>query len=233
MYLGGKARQAKHLAPFILACNPEVYVEPFLGGASVAVQVVPYVPLAYLSDAHPDLILMWQAAASGWVPPTEVSEERWCELRASPPSPERAHAGFGCSFGGKFFGGYARSSRGEPYALEASRSIVRKASALRGASIERQDYRDSIRHAGPGAVFYLDPPYAGTTGYSTVAFDHGEFWRWAQEVSDLGATVLVSEFTAPDWADVVYERWRAASVRRTATGEKQVMERLYQVRSPR
>ena len=57
---------------------------------------------------------------------------------------------------------------------------------------------------GPGDVVYCDPPYAGTTGYKgTPTFDHDQFWDTCRKWHELGASVFVSEFTAPnDWRPV-------------------------------
>jgi hypothetical protein len=49
-------------------------------------------------------------------------------------------------------------------------------------------------------LVYCDPPYRGTTGYATGAFDHDAFWETARAWSRAGAVVLVSEYAAPpDW----------------------------------
>ena len=159
-----------------------------------------------LSDAHPDLVLMWQAVLDGWVPPSDVSEELYQELKNAEPSALRGFVGFACSFGGKFFRGFAREGRrGEVnFAARGVRTLAKKVDALAsvdGVSVERLDYCD-VQPARCD-VLYLDPPYAGTEGYSTGSFDSDAFWLWAQEQAESGVRVFVSEFQAPDgWVPV-------------------------------
>src|ERR1700750_2056717 len=108
--MGGKTRIAKDLARAMLASTSErdVYVEPFVGAGSVAAEMVPFFDGAILSDASPDLIAMWQALQNGWEPPENVTLEEYEAQRHAPVSALRGFVGYGCSFGGKWFGGYAR-----------------------------------------------------------------------------------------------------------------------------
>ena len=52
---------------------------------------------------------------------------------------------------------------------------------------------------------YADPPYENTTGYSLGKFDSGEFWDYMRELSK-EHIVLISEQTAPDDFEVVWEQ---------------------------
>jgi DNA adenine methylase len=108
-----------------------------------------------------------------------------------------AFAGYGCSYGGKFFGGYARGAPGRSYASNARNSLLKKFAQCSSVIFARRDYRS----LSPGRAFlvYCDPPYAETTGYAaTGAFDSSEFWETARRWSRAGARVLVSEYTAPE-----------------------------------
>ena len=127
-YLGGKTRLAKHISTAILADTDarEVYVEPMVGGGSVLAAMAPHFERAYAGDVHEDLILMYQAIQSGWEPPSELSEDCWRELKYSEPSPLRGFAGFGCSFAGRWFEGYARNSKGTNYAAQAARKLAKQ-----------------------------------------------------------------------------------------------------------
>lgn len=103
----------------------------------------------------------------------------------------------GCSFGGKYWGGYARRKEGKPqhnYARGAVRSIDKKLAKLEGKNIKFSDidYRDIEILSGD--VIYCDPPYVGTTGYRTGEFNHSEFWQWAEVVAESNP-IYVSEFT--------------------------------------
>lgn len=176
----------------------------------------------------PDLILMWQAALEGWVPPTTVTEPQYESLRHAEPSALRGFVGFPCSFGGKWFGGYARDpKRGRNFADVASRSIQRKASLMRGATVLLADYRDMGEYVGPNTVVYCDPPYASTTGYRGVAsFDSDEFWEVMRGWASTGARVFVSEYQAPqDW-ECVWEGVAKSSLSGKGSSSE-VRERLF------
>lgn len=212
-YLGGKHRQSKEIGKHINLVQGGTYWEPFMGGGSVAAAVAAtgHFDTMELSDAHTDLILMWQALLDGWTPPQDVSEEEYAALKVAEPSALRGFVGFACSFAAKWFGGYARGTT-DNYAATGARSLAKKVaplSTVNNMTITHRHYTDVEPAAGD--VLYLDPPYANTTGYSTGAFDSAAFWTWAQQHAENGVNVFVSEFTAPDgWVPV----W---SVNRTAS----------------
>lgn len=206
-YMGGKARIAKDLARTMLSLTAQrgVYLEPFLGGCHVLPLMAPHFELSIASDAMPDVAMLWRDALAGWVPPpTEVSRDLYVQLRHSEPSALRAFVGFGCSFGGKWFGGYATNARGDDFVAAAARGLARKVASLDQARtiIREQDYRDHTPAAD--TVIYCDPPYAGTTAYSGAPqWDAIEFWKTAEAWARGGAIVFVSEYAAPEgWSSV-------------------------------
>jgi DNA adenine methylase len=231
-YLGGKVRLGKKIANVILTATRrrETYIEPFLGGAGVLLHLAPHFINVRASDAHKDLVLMWQAVQSGWMPPTLVSEEEYKALRHADPSALRGFVGFNCSFGGKWFGGYARSKKNpQPgdvarnYAELASKSIATTGRVIAHASIAAMTY-DRVDLNGRDVV-YADPPYAGTTGYSTGAFDSCRFWEAMSTWSERGADVFVSEYAAPDdWVQIWQRDHRCTAV---GGGGRPTVERLF------
>ena len=56
------------------------------------------------------------------------------------------------------------------------------------------DYRVAAEDAGEDDIIYVDPPYAGKSGYG-VAFDNAEFWKWCRRPRR--ALLIVSEYSAP------------------------------------
>ena len=226
MYLGGKSRLAKRIGAAILENTNQrgQYIEPMIGGGSVFFELAPHFQKSFGGDIQEDLILMYRALADGWVPPDTVTEEEWRELRDSPPSALRAFAGFGCSFGGRFFEGYARNAKGGNYAARSRKRLMAYSETLN--SLPTTPF---FGHAGydewlplHGCVVYLDPPYAGTTGYSSKrsgvpTFDHDAFWNTAAEwVTVRGAHVFVSEFAAPEGWTPVWEQERSVGVGTTS-----------------
>lgn len=226
-YFGGKQRIARRIVeamtPDILALG--VYVEPFVGGASVMSAQPHGVRIA--SDANMALVSMWYALSQGWVPPSEVSEEtyRRYSLSRDDCDPMTAFVGFGCSFAGKWFGGYARNGRGDNYAAAAASSLRRKMLGLRGVQWSCGDY-ESVQ-IPTGSVVYCDPPYRGTTQYgATGEFDSDRFWSWARRASLAGNKVFVSEYSAPAGFEVVLEVATSTEVR-TRNGRDARVERLF------
>lgn len=233
-YVGGKGRIARQIVEVIRESAPDarVAVEPFMGGGSVTAELASRFDLVLASDAHPDLVLMWQAVTNGWTPPQYVSEADYAALRNARPSALRGFAGFGGSFGGKWFGGYARG--GQTAALEprnhqgeSARKVAKLGAAMRAGGsvvVTHADY-----HAAPvipGSVIYCDPPYAATQGYATGAFDSIEFWAWAEVAADV-AHVFVSEYAAPSWWHCIWSAEKRQSVTMPAQGREIRVERLF------
>ncbi len=231
-YMGSKARHAKEILPIILAGRKpgQWYVEPFVGGANV----IEHVPgLRIGSDIHPHLIEMWQAVVNGWVPPKFVSEDEYANLsRKRNVDAMTGYVGFALSFGGKFFGGYRRDVAGTKGCKEnmvtqsrrASEAMERQSFNLRGVKFRCGSYTDiDIPHE---SIIYCDPPYAGTTKYSTGSFDHDAFWRWCDACHEDGHSVFVSEYTAPAHWRCVWEKAVNSSLTRD-TGGKKGIEKLF------
>jgi len=194
-YLGGKARSSKWLTGLILESTNrrEVLVEPFIGGAWMAQALAPHFDKYLGSDIVPDLVLLYNALLDGWNPPHELSREEYESLRKAEPSAMRAFAGFGCSFGGKWFGGYAVNQDHRNYALKAARGLMKKKAALQqtASSISCIDYKDI--EIPSSAVIYLDPPYDGTTKYSAVkSWDTPKFYETLEKWCSTDAHVFVS-----------------------------------------
>lgn len=160
------------------------------------------------------LITLYRAMQDGWEPPGEVDEGEYRRVRGiqDPRDPLTAFVGFGCSYAGKWFGGYARDHRGRNYAAGSKNQLVRAMAKCRDVGFIHSDYRQ-LDIPG-GSVVYCDPPYKGTTGYDAVgAWDVEEFWEWCRAVCE-HSHLLVSEYEAPDFLKVVAVYDRALDMRR-------------------
>jgi len=233
--MGGKGRIAKQLSNVMLGIAPDRgrYIEPFVGGGGMAAQMGKHFNEAHYSDAHPDLILMWQAVIEeGWTPPTDVSEDRWRELKAAEPSPERGFVGTGGSFGGRWFSSYARggyNADGTPrnHQAESARAVLRDAAAMQAKTETTVTCRDALTlDVQPGDVVYCDPPYQGTAVYS-AGLDHEAFWKAAQDWAEAGATVFVSEYNAPPGWYPVWEQELRQSMAQGTQKRGMAVERLF------
>lgn len=219
-YLGGKSRFGKEIATIVRRKrrNMQPIIEPFVGMAYVSMHLYPGPVIC--SDICRPLILMHRAVQSGWEPPDSVSEEEYADCKIAHSEGEESaligFVGFGCSFSGKWFGGYARGNSRD-YCSEAKRSLLRRHKLLKGVQFEHRNYKSLEPE---GAIIYCDPPYDGTTDYA-YEFDSSEFWArmWLWSRNN---TVLISEYWAPAEYKIVAE-WKHFS----AKGD--TVERLYQL----
>jgi DNA adenine methylase len=231
-YLGGKAGPGFRIAQLCSErLGPDaLFVDMFCGSLNV-VRHVP-TPRRLAVDACGPLMVMWRAALRGWVPPTEVSREEYERIKEmqDPDDPLTAFVLFGCSFGGKWCGGYAKNRPTQRYAEHASHQVVAKARDCIGTVLEHADFREKYPGDWPaGTVLYCDPPYAGTTGYKALeSFYSGPFWLWAGEHAQRGVHVFVSEYRAPEGWKLVDEQVATQAGRLTpgAAKEKRV-DRLF------
>lgn len=223
-YMGSKARHAKHIVPILMEghdqSNP--YIEPFVGGGNMICRVPARIRSG--SDVAEYAIALLNALSRGWVAPTSMSEGQYRAIRNSPRLYDPALVGFAmycCSYAGKAWGGYWRAE-GRDGAAEQARHLAKQAVGLSGVEFTCASYQD--RNYPDGATVYMDPPYAATTGYK-VDFDHAEFWAFCADLSKR-CRVFVSEYTAPEGWDVVWQKEVANSLTKN-TGGKRGMEKLF------
>lgn len=230
-YMGGKARIARRLVAAILADAPErsIWFEPFVGGGNVMEHAAPHFIRSIGADVQPDLIMLWQHVADGGAVPAFVSREEYQALRQAEPSWLRGFAGFGASFGGKWWGGYGVSPRDGEVCRQSARTVTRQGAVFTRNRVEflPAAFGDVVPNAG--AVVYCDPPYAGTTGYSTGGFDHEKYYRTLIEWSETRA-VYASEYSIPEWvpARIVWSHEKAMPLDR-ASNSRTATENLYRI----
>lgn len=230
-YFGGKHRIAKQLSqiitPFVIERGQ--YAEPFVGGASVLVEIE--APKRIASDYNIALITMWEHLANGWEPPENVSEEEYEKLKEDkdPANPLTAFAGFGASFSGKWFGGYARGSNNRNYAKSARNALRKKIERLRNVQWVASPYQDCP--IPERSVIYCDPPYENTTQYGgTPPFAWLDFWEWCRVKQRESHIVFVSSYNAPSDFNCVLEVPTKLDIR-TTRGRENRIERLFTPRN--
>lgn len=226
-YLGGKSRIAKHLAAEIdKVRKPGEWIwEPFCGGLSMTVALSKNGPV-WATDANPALIALYQAVRDGWDPPNEVSRETYQAAKALPDSdPMKAFCGFGCSFSGKWFGGYAKSAEGRSYASNARNQLTRHLTFMH--TLDCANFLSAVPR--PTSMrLYCDPPYRGTTAYDALpSFDSDLFVSrvigWSRFTD-----VWVSEYQMP-FGQVVWSGEQVTTVSRNKAKYAKATERLYYI----
>lgn len=231
-YMGGKSRTAKRIAEYLnLVREPwQPYWEPFVGAGWVLERIAPDGGANFASDANAYLIAMWQALQAGWKPPQTVTEAEYQAIKEFPegfPPELVAIVGFGCSFGGKWFAGYARGEN-RNWANEARRSLLQKMKRIRCLDVcfYAGDFLTMVPPA-ERCLIYCDPPYEGKTGYGAVPdWNSGAFWEHVEALEAYGHTVVVSEYQAPHGFSEVASIQTKTDMN-TTNGKERRIERLF------
>ena len=198
-YQGGKSRIAKQIAAIISQEKRErslYFVSLFCGTCSIESKVTGY-SHKILNDKHEYLIALLNGVKNGNELPENISVEQYKYIREHKDEDKvlAGFVGFGCSFGGKWFGGYAKNKTGRNYAKEGKKSLLKDMSTLMDAEFICKDYRDV--ELPDDCVVYADPPYNGVTGYNKEKFNSEEFWEYMRKISK-DHLVFISELNAPD-----------------------------------
>lgn len=231
-YMGSKRRIAKEILPIILEGRKpdQYYVEPFCGGCNTLEHVTGN---RIGSDTNQDLISLWQSVSYGWMPPQDrITEFYYNDIKKFPDSYNsalRGYVAFALSYGGKYWGGYRRDRSGKrDYSLEAYKNAVIQFPKLRNVLFYHSSY-DRLR-IPDRSIIYCDPPYFGTTRYTTQTFDHEKFWIWCKAKKNEGHTVFVSEYVCPvsGLSEVVFEKTQTNTLIQD-TGAKKGVEKLFKI----
>ena len=224
-YQGGKSRIAQDIAS-VISVGGDCFVSLFCGSCAVESKVQGF-SRKILNDRHQYLIALLQGVQRGYELPESITPEQYRHIREhKDDDPTLAgFVGFGCSFGGKWFGGYARNATGTNYAAQSKRSLLKDMATLQDATFVCADYRRVC--IPPRAVIYADPPYNNTTGYHGDRFDSAEFWIAMRLLADTGHTVFVSEQEAPPDIQCVWERKFTRTLDRNKSNQFSVTEKLF------
>ncbi len=212
-YMGSKSRIAAQILPIILADRKmeQHYVEPFCGGCNI-IDKVPGPRIA--GDLNPYLIAMWDGLRCDWPRSYWIPKEKYDLARTDYRNGTNCHfsdfeigwIGWMASFNGRFFdGGDSGSSGGRDYIREQIRNTESQIERIREVEFFASDY--SLLPIPAESIIYCDIPYAGTKQYDVSRqFDHARFWEWAAGKKNLGHTVFVSEYTAPEGIECVWSK---------------------------
>ena len=225
-YMGGKSRISKQIAEILNSAIDKntPFVSLFCGSCAIESKVQADVKI--LNDKHPYLIAMWQALQNGWIPPNVVTKEEYYRVKANMDENPAltGFVGFGCSFGGKWWGGYAKDKRGDDYCGQAKRGLLKDLVGIQSATFTCLDYHDV--KIPDGAVVYCDPPYANTTGYTVGQFDTNEFWDYMRQLSKR-CDVYISEESAPDDFECIWSKEKVRTLEKNDNVGRVKVEKLF------
>ena len=224
--MGGKSRISKQIAEVLNSAIDKntPFVSLFCGSCAIESKVQADVKI--LNDKHPYLIAMWQALQNGWMPPDAVTKEEYYHVKANMDENPAltGFVGFGCSFGGKWWGGYAKDKRGDDYCGQAKRGLLKDLVGIQSATFTCLDYHDV--EILDGAVVYCDPPYANTTGYTVGQFDTNEFWDYMRQLSKR-CDVYISEESAPDDFECIWGKEKVRTLEKNDNVGRVKVEKLF------
>lgn len=225
-YMGGKSRISKQIAEILNSAidKNKPFVSLFCGSCAIESKVQADVKI--LNDKHPYLIAMWQALQNGWMPPDVVTKEEYYRVKANMDENPAltGFVGFGCSFGGKWWGGYAKDKRGDDYCGQAKRGLLKDLVGIQSATFTCLDYHDV--EIPDGAVVYCDPPYVNTTGYTVGQFDTNEFWEYMRQISKR-CDVYISEESAPDDFEYIWSKEKVRTLEKSDNVGRVKVEKLF------
>lgn len=231
-YMGSKARIAKHILPIMLKEAEKhgitKWVEPMVGGCNI-IDKVPenFERIGYDLNDHVIHALIDIRDNVNLLPEKFTAEERkyWRERGATHL---KSWACIVTSFGADLNGGYAREKGSDDttFCGYGKRNALKQSPKIQNVqficdSYENLDFENCL--------VYADPPYQGTTGYKTGAFDHDKFFDWCREQAKKNV-VFVSEYNAPEDFELVWQgeiKTNFASNRKAATHK--AVEKLFKV----
>lgn len=161
-YFGGKQRTCKQITNYLNRLENLDYLEPFVGGASIISLINSERERERVgSDINTSLIMLLNEIRDGVFDyPNYIDEDTYNKYKNdSNDSAMKAFIGFGCSFAGKWYGGYARRSKGDNesynFAAAAKNSLIRKSKGFNNCKFICQDYRNIKPQ---NKLIYCDPP---------------------------------------------------------------------------
>lgn len=234
-YFGGKQRISKSLSQYLnkqLKPN-QPFVDLFCGSCNVITRINDD-RLRIANDKHKYLMDMWKALQIGWLPPDEISREDYKYIRENKDSSPfvTGFVGFGCSFAGKWFGGYAYNGK-RNYCSTAKRSVLKKIDKLRDVEFYNLNYSEVPFPYD--SLVYCDIPYKDTTQYCSKEvgeFNHEEFYQWVRDNCSK-YDIYVSEYkkNVPSDFEIVWEMESKQDIRNSNNKQNKTTEVLIQYRA--
>lgn len=237
-YMGSKGKVAKHILPIILQNRQpnQYYVEPFVGGANLIDKVLGN---RIGGDINKYLISLLDSAKYNFVPPY-LSRKEVDDIKLNKDKYSDnlvGWAGIGCSYSGKWFGGYAgisETKNGEKrdYISEAINNFLLQSRYIKDVSFFNCNYFDLL--IPDKSIIYCDPPYENTEGY-LVKFNHLDFWEWCRVKTKEGHHVFVSEYNAPEDFECIWQKnfKSSLSANGKSGGNKTRTEKLFILKNSR
>jgi len=227
--MGSKRRIASELNAIMQPYYNDygVYVEPFVGGANMIKKVSHPNRIGY--DSNEYIISYFNALKDCWLPPKDVSEELYKDIKNNKdkfPKELVCFVGICCSFGGKWFGGYARDKVGNRnFANEGYNYAIKKdLPYIKDIKFYHKSYQE-LEFIEP-TLIYCDPPYRNVTAYKDK-FDHEQFYEWCHRQKSNRHKLFISEYNMPNDFTCIWSKEQAIYLDNNTNTPQHKIERLY------
>ena len=228
IYLGSKRKIAQYIAPIITKDIEKynAYIEPFVGGANM-IQHIPDTIKRIGYDINCNVIEALKLIRDNPKSLPQVVSEYDYKMYKALYKLGEVHGLIGfvgtvCSFGAKFFGGYARNKKCTNYALQGYKNAIKQSPSLKGIEFICSPY-DKLE-IPKKSIIYCDIPYKGATKYKNK-FDYEKFYKWAILKHKEGHKVFISEYSMPEPFKEVWSKEQSVYINGDA--KKLRIEKLY------
>ena len=232
-YFGGKQRISKKISEVILPYSKNIdYIEPFVGSSNVMSKIT-NAKNRFGYDKHFYLIQMYQALQKGWIPPDNITEEEYKHIKNNKDLFDPSlvgFVGFGCSYSGIWFSGYAKNNQERNYCKVSKNGIMKKMKTLKNVIYECKDF--SLLDFN-NSIIYCDPPYKNTSPYNEELlgkFDYDLFLKWTVKQSKKNR-MFISEYkhNVPEYGKILWEETRMRDIKGKNNKRVFTIEVLYTI----
>lgn len=239
-YPGGKSRHVKKILPIILTRLGDVYIEPFVGGGSIALAVSHASPgtQVIVNDKNPALSNFWRHLRDN----ADHMVHSLCKIKSRHSCRDSAgdlfrkisdkgsdHLSCGISGAVDFYClnklSFSGLTEGSSYSAQASEqnwsysgfaNLLNVSRYIKRWIILNEDYRN----VPVGGFIYFDPPYLikdglyGKNGEHHHGFDHQGFARYTDSID---SDVLISYNASDDVRGLFSGKWVSSEYSHTYT----------------
>ena len=223
VYQGSKNRLAKYIIPIlnklIKENNCEIFIDACCGGANIIANTkYPIIcNKKYGFDNNKYLIALFDKIKFDNLEYIHIDENEYKKVKQDFLLGNNTYedwyygyVGFLFSYGGLFWGVYARGTdaKGNPRNMGRERynNLINQKEALKDTIFTIQNIFDiNLDKLNKNMLIYIDPPYKDTKQYNKQKFDTEKFWNLVREMLKR-CIVVVSEYEAPNDFITIWEK---------------------------
>jgi DNA adenine methylase len=183
---------------------------------------------------------MWKSLVGGKKMPLRIEKDFYSDVRDCFNGKNDKYTddiigwvGYMGSFNGRFFdGGYSghnvvgSNGKARDYITENINNTTKQIPFLQDVEWQSGEYYNI--DIPQNSLIYCDPPYKGTKEYQfSRGFDYDKFYDWCREMSNIGHTVIISEYNMPEDFKCIWCKELTNAMNPTIT--KKAVEKLFKL----